>query len=272
MAGDEVMKIDSRSRAVVVADLPHERIHAGEAFTGNIYNASIGVAVADYLIYPGADEYPHLTMEFSSPLAGDVTVYKDPTLAGGLSSGAGDITVTVRGIADAITVSDNQTAAQLATAIAAGSWTGWTPAADTNTVVFTADAVGVQTGTNSIDFGDVLDSYGTVEITTPGDAGTAEVITLSLFAFGGTDIAFVNNNFGSTETTTSKMISGTSFATPGTLLTKTFMGGGGGIAPGSAVGQRIEFICSRAHPILIRFNSTETSNKFAANVYFYKQV
>jgi hypothetical protein len=265
----EIQKVDELSRGGVTIDAPHERIHAGKLFTGNIYNASIGVAVADYLIYPGVDEEPHLTIEFSSPLAGDVTLYKDPTLEGGLSSGAGDIAVTVRGIADTISVSDNQTAAQLATAIAAGTWTGWTAADSTNTVVFTADAVGVQTGANAIDLGAVLDTYGTIEVTTPGEAAVAEVITLTLFAFGGTDIAFVNNNFGSAETTTSKMVSGTSFATPGTLLTKTFIGGGGGIAPGGAVGQRVEFECSRAHPMLIRFNSTEVSNKFAANVYFY---
>ncbi len=177
----------------------------------------------------------------------------------------------MRGIADTISVADNRTAAQLATAIAAGTWAGWTPAASTNTVVFTADAVGVKTGTNAVGFGAILDTYGTVVVTTPGTAGAAEVITLSLFAFGGTDIAFVNNDFASTEVTTTKMISGVTFATPGTLLTKTFLGGGGGMAPGGSVGQRIEFECSQAHPILIRFNSTESSNKFAANVYFYLQ-
>lgn len=236
-----------------------ERLDAGLLFTANVVDDNVDIiGPLDFLFYPGAGETVRLTFRGFSLTQGILEVYKNPTLADGTSSGAGDLTITIRGIPEVISVLDGQTAAQLATSIAAGTWTGWTAADSGDTVVFTAGAVGVKTGTNAFDIGAVLDAYGSIVVTTPGTAGVAEVITLSLFAFGGTDVAFHNANFGpkGSALLTSKIISGVVFSTPGTRVDH---------AIGTEFGQGLGYVTDVSCPVLFRFTTVADNNTLSLN-------
>jgi len=89
-----------------------------------------------------------------------------------VSAGAtadGDVSITLRdGTPVAIAVLDaDDTAAEVATKIAAGTFAGWSAVAADEVVTFTADDKEEKTGLNAIDGGDT-GVTGTFEVTTPG--------------------------------------------------------------------------------------------------------
>lgn len=69
----------------------------------------------------------------------------------------------------------------VATLIRAGTYTGWTTSGTGADVIFTADAVGIQTGANSLSAA-ATGVTGSFVITTPGEVAVAEVITLTVLA------------------------------------------------------------------------------------------
>lgn len=81
----------------------------------------------------------------------------------------GDVSIVLRDgtpVAIAVVEADD-TPAEVATKIAAGTFDGWAASATDDVVTFTADDAGVKTGANSIDANDTGVS-GTFEVTTPG--------------------------------------------------------------------------------------------------------
>lgn len=81
----------------------------------------------------------------------------------------GDVSVVLRDgtpVAVAVLVADD-TADEVATKIAAGTFDGWTASATDAVVTFTADDAGVKTGVNVINGGDT-GVTGTFEVATPG--------------------------------------------------------------------------------------------------------
>jgi hypothetical protein len=90
------------------------------------------------------------------------------TVTAGATAG-GSVNVQLRGatpVAISVLISDD-TAAEVATQIAAGTYPGWTASATDAVVTFTATDAEAKTGTNSIS-GGTTGVTGTFEITTPG--------------------------------------------------------------------------------------------------------
>jgi hypothetical protein len=73
------------------------------------------------------------------------------------------------------------TPSEVAAEIRAGTFTGWTLSGSGAEVIFTAAAVGVQTGANSLNVA-LTGVLGNFVITTPGEVAVAEVITLTITA------------------------------------------------------------------------------------------
>jgi hypothetical protein len=100
------------------------------------------------------------------------------------ATAAGNITVSLRGAAavtTALLITDDL-ASEVATKVAAGTYTGWTASASSDTVTFTATATGAKTGTNTL----VVNSTGvtgTFTINTPGVTAVAGYVE---FIFNGT--------------------------------------------------------------------------------------
>lgn len=59
------------------------------------------------------------------------------------STGAGDLTITLNGVNATVAVGASKTADEIATAIRAASFPGWTVSGDTNKAIFTKDEVGI---------------------------------------------------------------------------------------------------------------------------------
>lgn len=108
----------------------------------------------------------------SSDVASDVVVGVAEKIELTITAGAtadGDVSITLRDgtpVAIAVLVVDD-TAAEVATKIAAGTFAGWAAVEADGVVTFTADDVGVKTGVNSIDANDT-GVTGTFEVTVPG--------------------------------------------------------------------------------------------------------
>jgi len=99
------------------------------------------------------------------------------TIATGCTSDD-SVYVTIRNVTDtiALTAAAQATPAQVATAIAAGTWAGWTPTIETaTTIVWTAVAAGAKTGTNT--WGD------------SGSTGVSVTGGLTRFTLGVTEVA-----------------------------------------------------------------------------------
>lgn len=99
----------------------------------------------------------------------------------------GDVSIVLRDgtpVAIAVVEADD-TPAEVATKIAAGTYPDWTAAAVESVVTFTADDAGVKTGANAIDGGDT-GVTGTFEVTTPGVDAKDAIPGVINFVFKGT--------------------------------------------------------------------------------------
>jgi hypothetical protein len=98
----------------------------------------------------------------------------------------GNVSISLRGATavDIAVTTDADTPAEVATLIAAGTFTGWTQAAVDNVVTFTASVAGAKTGTN------------TVDVATTGVVGAIEVKTLGAAAIPGS-VTFAFRSLGS---------------------------------------------------------------------------
>ena len=99
----------------------------------------------------------------------------------------GDVSITLRDgtpVAIAVLVADD-TAAKVATKIAAGAFAGWSAAAVNEVVTFTADDKEEKTGLNVIDSGDT-GVVGTFEVTVPGVTAEDAIPGEITFVFKGT--------------------------------------------------------------------------------------
>jgi hypothetical protein len=98
-----------------------------------------------------------------------------------------DVSIVLNGAAGVdIAVASGDTVSQVATKIAAGSFTGWTPAASGDTVTFTATAVGQKTGANTFSGGTtgVTATAGIEEVIVGVDAGDYSVISADSWDWG----------------------------------------------------------------------------------------
>ncbi len=119
------------------------------------------------------------------------------TITAGATAG-GTIDVQLRGatpVAISVLISDD-TADEVATQIASGTYPGWTAAAVGAVVTFTADDVGVKTGVNSIDANDT-GAAGTFEVTVPGVDAEDAIPGEITFTFKGTGDLPVNYDLAS---------------------------------------------------------------------------
>ena len=95
---------------------------------------------------------------------------------------SGDVSISIRGAtAVNIAVLDSDDLADIATKIAAGSFTGWNVTLDGAVVTFTATTAGVKTGTNTFD-GGTTGVEAEIVVDTVGSAGTDGSVT---FVFKG---------------------------------------------------------------------------------------
>jgi hypothetical protein len=99
------------------------------------------------------------------------------TITGGCAAD-GNVTVTLRGgtPVDIAVTTTADTPAEVATLVAAGTFTGWTQAADGADVVFTASVAGAKTGANTFAVAST-GVVGAMEITTLGAAATDGSVT-----------------------------------------------------------------------------------------------
>lgn len=114
-------------------------------------------------------------------IAGVAEVIKLQITSG--ATAAGNITVSLRGatpVTTALLITDDL-ASEVATKIAAGTYTGWTASASTDTVTFTATTTGAKTGTNAL----VVNSTGVVGAFTINTVGVTAAGGYVKFGFKG---------------------------------------------------------------------------------------
>lgn len=99
------------------------------------------------------------------------------------ATAAGNITVSLRGatpVTTALLITDDLVG-EVATKVAAGTYTGWTASATGDTITFTASAAGAKTGTNALVV-NATGVTGTFTVTTPGVTAAAGYVN---FGFKG---------------------------------------------------------------------------------------